>query len=251
MKYEFKIVLCALLLHALAIPFANGQTRDDWAHKTAFPKGEKRISLFNGKDLSGWEGRKEKYWSVENKVIKGANSEDVAASSYLFTKKRYRDFRLLLEVKQTRGDNFSTMHSAVCALGERITDKGDEFSFKGPLLMFCNDWGIWDANRRNRIFPERHDGTLINPAEKIGDWNRIEILVAGNRIRMVSNGTLVIDFTDTPGMLAKSQIGLQLHANNRPQEFHFRGLVLTENPKDRLVTLVKEKTEEKKEGESK
>jgi hypothetical protein len=140
-------------------------------------------------------------------------------------------------VKQTRGEHYSTMHSAVCVLGEKLTDKGDPFSFKGPLLMFCNDWGIWDANRRNRIYPVNFNGQVQNPVERVGDWNQIEVLVLGDHIRMVANGRLMIDFTDSPGMLTASPIGLQLHANSRPQEYRFRGLVLVENPRDQLLTL--------------
>ena len=201
------------------------------------PKGEKRVSLFNGRDLTGWEGQAGKYWSVENGVIRGANDDEVPVSTYLFTRKRYRDFRLLLEVRQTRGEKYSTMHSAVCALGERITDKGDAFSFKGPLLMFCSDWGIWDANRRNRVYPAGGIGSLYTGVENVGAWNQIEILVVGNRIRMVANGHQVIDFTDSPEMLTSSQIGLQLHANPRAQEYRFRGLILAEHPADKLLTL--------------
>lgn len=131
------------------------------------------------------------------------------------------------------------MHSAIAALGEQFTDKGNnKFGFKGPLLMFCNDWGIWDAYRRNRVEPANHRGTF-NPKgiEKVGDWNQIEILVIDNRIRFVNNGHLVFDFTDQPEMLKASPIGLQLHSNGKPQEFKFRGLVITENPEDKLITL--------------
>ena len=76
--------------------------------------------------------------------------------------------------------------------------------------------------------------------EKIGDWNRIEVLVIDDHIRMVANGQLVIDFTDQPGMLKPAPIGLQLHSNQRPQEYHFRGLILAENTEDRLLTLKSE-----------
>ncbi len=38
-------------------------------------------------------------------------------------------------------------------------------------------------------------------------------------------------------MLQASPIGLQLHSNNRPQEFRFRGLILSTDPADQLVTL--------------
>ena len=126
------------------------------------------------------------------------------------------------------------MHSAVAALGERFDDKGgNNHGFKGPLLMFCHDWGIWDAYRRNRVVP-RGAGPS---AEKKGDWNQIEILVRSNRIRFVANGTLVFDFTDRPELLRRSPIGLQLHSNRRPQEYRFRGLILTKDPEDRLISL--------------
>jgi hypothetical protein len=196
------------------------------------PAREKAVRLFDGKDLSGWEGDK-RFWSVEGGTIRAANDGRVPSSTYLFTKKNYRDFRLIFEVKQTRSPKHSTMHSAVAILGEKIADKGgNAFGFRGPLVMFCADWGIWDAHRRNRVVP-----VGAGPkAEKVGDWNLIEVLVVGDRIRCVANGTLVFDFTDKPGMLRASPIGLQLHSNDRPQEYRFRGLVLSPNPEDRLVT---------------
>ena len=103
--------------------------------------------------------------------------------------------------------------------------------------MFCQDWGIWDANRRNRIEPAAQAGTLQIAAEKKGDWNLIEIIVIGDRVRFAANGKEVFDFTDKPGMLRESPIALQLHANNKPQEYRFRGLVLTKDPKVGLLTV--------------
>ncbi|MDF1861395.1 MAG: DUF1080 domain-containing protein [Verrucomicrobiales bacterium] len=198
---------------------------------------EKPVSLFNGVDLKNWEGD-ESIWAVEDGVIVGRNEEAVPSSTYLFTKSSHRNFRLIVDVKQTVSEKHSTMHSAVAVLGERFTDKGDNpFGFKGPLLMFCHDWGIWDAYRRNRIEPAGQKGGLKIAAEKKGDWNRCEILVLENRIRFVANGELVFDFTDEPGMLQKSPLGLQIHSNQKPQEYRFRGLVLCENPQDKLVTL--------------
>ena len=102
--------------------------------------------------------------------------------------------------------------------------------------MFCHDWGIWDAYRRNRIEPANHRGTLNTSAENKGDWNQIEFLVIGNRIRCAVNGQQVFDFTDKPEMLQPSPIGLQLHSNKRPQEFRFRNLYISRDPEDRLAT---------------
>ena len=139
----------------------QAQTSPEFAQAlTKIPQTESKQKLFNGTDLTGWHGDANR-WSVVDGLIRGANSDNVVSSTYLFTDKSYRNFRLLLEVKQTMGEEYSTMHSAVCVLGERFTDKGDNaFGFKGPLLMFCHYWGIWDAYRRNRVV-ERGAGPKV------------------------------------------------------------------------------------------
>jgi len=216
-------------------------TAADWTASLVkkLPQSEKPIQLFNGKNLDGWDGWGI-YWSVTDGMIRGANEGVVPSSTYLFTKRKFRNFRLFLEVKQTLGERYSTMHSAVAVLGEVIPDKGgNAHAFRGPLLMFCHDWGIWDAHRRSRVVPAGHRGAVKLPQEQKAGWNRLEVLVVGNRIRMVTNGKLVFDFTDQPDMLKPSPVGLQLHSNKRPQEYLFRGLVLTENPEDELVSLDK------------
>ena len=203
--------------------------------ESRIPKTETVQHLFNGTDLSGWSGD-ETRWSVKHGMIRGANDDKVTSSTYLFTAKKYRNFRMLFEVKQTMSDKHSTMHSAVAALGEQFIDAGEnKFGFKGPLLMFCHDWGIWDAHRRNRVAPVGRGNEL----EKKGQWNQIEILVRGARIRLAANGEEVFDFTDKPELLQACQLGLQLHSNGQPQEYHFRSLLLTEEPEDKLVTLAK------------
>lgn len=230
-----QILISAGLALVLAAISGYGFAREDSVGipVRGLPESEKPVRLFNGKDLTGWEGSSE-HWSVEEGVIRAANDGPVPSSTYLFTNERFREFRLLLEVKQTVSKKHSTMHSAVAVLGERFTDKGDnEYGFRGPLLMFCHDWGIWDAYRRNRVVP-RGAGPKV---ERKGEWNLIEILVIGNRIRFVANGTLVFDFTDKPEMLKASPIALQLHSNSRPQEYRFRGLVVTRNPEDVLITV--------------
>ncbi|TWU51780.1 hypothetical protein Poly59_33750 [Rubripirellula reticaptiva] len=208
----------------------------DWSHQVALPASEHAIELFNGHDLTGWKGLEE-YFSVVNHSIRAANDKPVSHSTYLFSDQEFREFRLLFEVKQNRSEGYSIMHSSVAALGERFTDAGSEFAFKGPLLMFCHDWGIWGAYTRGRIFPPEQKGPMKEvPWEKDGDWNQIEILVVGNRIRMVAGGTVVIDHTETKDQLKKCPIALQLHSNKDPQEFHFRGLIAVENPTDKLLT---------------
>ena len=152
----------------------------DRASEVLLPPGEKPVALFDGRDLAGWEGLVGKRWTVEDGPMRGADAGDVPASTYLFTKGKHRDARRRLEVKQTRGDTFSTMHSAVVVLGEILEDKGGQHGFKGSLVMFCNDRGAWDANHRDRDFAPRYPTNWQHPAEIVGDWNRIEGLIRGD-----------------------------------------------------------------------
>src|SRR4051812_4765923 len=103
---------CHLLAALLAAPADTSPPADFEAVVKKLPAKEKAVRLFNGKDLSGWEGAKG-YWSVAGGAIRGANTGPVISSTYLFTKDSYRNFRLLFDVKQTRSPKHSTMHSAV------------------------------------------------------------------------------------------------------------------------------------------
>ena len=87
------------------------------------------------------------------------------------------------------------------------------------------------------------DGT---PAKKVGkqhDWNDLEILAQGNRVRVAVNGTQVVDWRDPePDRIKEGPIGLQLHSNKEAQEVHFKNLKIETFPaeKDKMIT-VKEK----------
>lgn len=235
------------LLHWLFIPTAlivipvlqasaQSDTKADWSHQIELPVSETPIDLFNGKDLTGWKGFA-KYFSVVDGMIRARNDRPVKMSTFLFTEKEFKDYRLLLEVKQTMGEDFSTMHSAVASGGKHVKNWGGEFGFEGPILMFCHDWGIWGADGRKRVFPSDQKVPMADvPWEKKGEWNQLEILVLGDRIRMVSNGILMVDHTEEQGLLQKCALGLQMHNEKRTQEFFFRGLVAVENPTDLLLT---------------
>jgi hypothetical protein len=85
-------------------------------------------------------------------------------------------------------------------------------------------------------------GVDAAPAKKAGkqhDWNELEILAQGNRVRVAVNGSPVVDWRDPlPDRILDGPIGLQLHSNKVPQEVHFKNLVLETFPKeDRLVTV--------------
>lgn len=190
-----------------------------------------RIELFNGKNLDGWEGHS-KYWSVEAGVIVGKNSEEVPVSTYLLTKRNFTDFQLQFSAKLVK----SEMHSGVALWGRLAPEKKDPYTYAGHLVMFPSGWGLYDLYGRNGGPDLKVD---TQPAKKVGkqhDWNDMEIFAQGNRIRLVANGVLVVDWRDPkPETIKEGPIGLQLHSNKVPQEVRFKGLVLTTFPDDRRL----------------
>jgi hypothetical protein len=192
------------------------------------------ITLFDGKSLDGWEGY-EDHWSVVDGVIVGKNTKPVPVSTYLLTKKKFSDFRLHAKVKQVK----SKMHSGIAFWGKVLPEGGPhtkargKYTYAGHLVMFPFHWSMYDLFGRNGL---PVDG---GPARKVGsdtEWNDLIILAQGNRVRLVVNGTLVVDWRDPePKRILEGPIGLQLHSNNVEQEVHFKDLEITTFPSDKDI----------------
>jgi len=200
------------------------------------------VDLFDGKSLAGWEGY-EDLWSVKDGIIIAKNTAPLKYSTYLVTKKNYSDFRLTFSAKLVE----SEMHSGL-ALWGMVSPKADgkvkdakvdrtEHTYAGHLVMFPSGYGFYDLFGRNGLGV---DGT---PAKKVGkqhDWNDIEILAQGNRIRVAINGAAIADWRDPkPELIKEGPIGLQLHSNAVPQEIHWKGLKLETFPKEDKLLSVK------------
>jgi hypothetical protein len=225
------VVLVSLTFSALAADVPGSGWSEQQVSK--LPMGEKPMHLFNGKDFTGWKGQIEKYWSIDDGVIVGKNTAENApkASTYLITDKSYRNLRLIFEGKLAE----SEMHTGIALWGQPVEKMEDPFSYAGHLVMYPSNYGYYDLYRRNSIYKD--DGKA-KAAGKQHDWNQMEILAIGNRIRFALNGKLVADWSDPePQLCTAGPIGLQLHSNKVAQNVQFRGLILTENPQDRMVTV--------------
>jgi hypothetical protein len=224
------VSLAAILLETAVSPAA------DWSEEQVakLPKSEKAIHLFDGKTLEGWDGQKDKYFTVKDGIIVGKNGVEDApkASTYLVTKNQYKNFRLICESKLVE----SEMHSGIALWGQTVEMAGDPFSYKGHLVMYPSGYGFYDLYGRKSIYQDTEG--KAKAAGKQHDWNRMEILATGARIRHAINGKLVADWTDPmPETCQPGPIGLQLHSNKVPQEVQWRGLILTVDPEDKMVTV--------------
>jgi hypothetical protein len=243
-KFMWSGVWAALFVGVVGLtgPRSSGQPAKPAPEVPPRQGKSETIELFNGKNLDGWEGYTD-LWSVKEGVIVAKNTKPVEFSTYLFTKRKFTDFRLVFSAKLVQ----SEMHSGVALWGKSfvpekckdpVAQKG-EFTYQGHLVMFPSDWGLYDLYRRHgKINPPADIRAAEKKAGKQHDWNDMEILAQGNRIRLVVNGKQVLDWRDPePNLISEGPIALQLHENKVAQEIHFKGLVLTTYPEDKLTTV--------------
>src|SRR4051794_4766087 len=110
------LLTLALAFGLVALLLTGAGAADDKAKAPEVPplKGKSEtIQLFNGKDLSGWEGYTD-HWSVKDGVIVARTDKAVKFSTYLLTKRKFSDFRLIFSGKLVESET----HSGVAFWGE-------------------------------------------------------------------------------------------------------------------------------------
>ena len=167
---------------------------------TVFMNAQK-TTLFNGKDLTGWNIHGTELWYVEDGLLV-CESGPEEKYGYLSTKKFYDDFILTLEFKQEANGNSGVFFRSTLE-GTKISGWQVEVAPPGN-----DSGGIYESYGR---------GWLIKPdpekdkALKMGDWNRMKIKVVGDKVTTWLNGTRMISFTDEKIGQGKGSIALQIH----------------------------------------
>ena len=105
-------------------------------------KGDsKTIDLFDGKTTQGWEGY-EDLWSVHDGAIVAKNEKPLKFSTYLLTKDKFSDFRLILAAKLVT----SEMHSGVAFWGivkPDVSKENGERPHQAHLLRPSGGVPLW------------------------------------------------------------------------------------------------------------
>lgn len=188
MRYYLTLAICAgLLLASCAVRNAsnNGDT----------------ISLFNGKDLTGWEIYGTEKWYVDDGELVCESGPD-AEYGYLATTDQYKDFDLTLEFKQEADGNSGVFFRSSIE-GTKITGWQAEVAPPGH-----NTGGIYESYGR---------GWLIQPTAgkdeslEIGEWNTLRLRVIGDEVTTWLNGEQMIFLQDEKIGQATGQIALQIH----------------------------------------
>lgn len=162
---------------------------------------QKKVSLFNGKDLTGWTiNGTEKWYAADGELV--CESGPDKGYGYLSTNKNYKNFELTLKFKQEANGNSGVFFRSTID-GVKISGWQAEVA---PLNQHTG--GIYESYGRGWLIqpnPE-HEKYL-----KEGDWNDYKIKVVGDEVTTWLNGHKMINITDEKIGKGEGFIALQIH----------------------------------------
>ena len=177
--------------------------------------GDASKEFFNGKDLAGWEGLIDQFWSVKDGAIVGHSAEPIKFNTFLCSKKQYADFELTFQVKMTKGANS----------GVQIRSKIENpktFQNAGPQCdMGQQYWGSLYGEHFGGMM-KAADPKLVKEVVKEGDWNDYAIKAVGKRVTIQLNGKTTVD-GEFEKMPPTGIISWQLHSGG-PMDVTFRNI---------------------------
>lgn len=229
---------CALLAFAILSTGAVAEDRP----KSEIPKAgaDGWISLFNGKDLTGWEGLPG-YWSVVDGAIQCAEVKENSKQTdlILLASKDHPEVFANFEIRysfkwltpggnsglQIRGkiDKPEMLHvggyQADIDAGNGYTgiiyDEGGVAGGRG-IMSKRGEKTVWDSENKRAGTPlDKTDAEIKEKIKPVGEWNDVVVVADGNRITYSINGQLTTELIDdSPKACKDGVIGLQMHGGH-------------------------------------
>ena len=215
------VLSCALVVHCSAFAADNEA-----------PEGF--ISLFNGKDLSGWkipEGDNG-HWKVVDGVIDYDAQSEAKGAKDLMSEKEFTNFVLHVDwrFKETPyinprvfyilPDGSEAKDSTGKPLNLSLPDSDSGIIVRGDVKYQVNIW-CWPAGsgemygvrKDSKMPPEARAGATprMQGDKPVGEWNHFEITCKDGTITVKLNDKLVIPEYAPPGLPLKGAVGLQHH----------------------------------------
>lgn len=226
-------------------------------HLAEMPKGEGYVSLFNGKDLSGWKGL------VENPIKRAKMSEKELAEKQAIADQKMRDSWYVENgtlVFSGKGDNIATVkqYGDFELILDWKLDKNGKEPDAGVYLRGTPQVQIWDIARTNvgaqvgsgGLYNNKvHESKPLKVADNpLGEWNNFKIRMVGDKVWVWLNGELVVDSVTMENYWDRNQpifpieqIELQAHGS----KVWYRDIFIKELPRKQVFTLSEQ---EKKDG---
>ena len=221
--------------------------------ESAPPEAKGMRSLFNGKDLTGWDGDP-RLWSVKDGVIHGQTTpENVAnGNTFLIWKEGHtKNFELRLSFRcnaeNNSGIQYRSKHITEGKVSNNWVVRGYQHEIRNELTLpnvsgFIYDEGgkrsrvclvgeeaTWELDGKHVVKSDLIDQAAFEKLFKLDDWNDVVIMGQGNHIRHYLNNVLILDFKDNDPekALLDGILALQLHAG-KPMWAEFKNLRIRE-----------------------
>lgn len=141
-------------------------------------------TLFNGKNLDGWVGNKASYRAENGTIIVDPAGK---GGGNLYTEKEYSNFNFRFEFQLTPGANNG--------LGIHAPLEGDA-AYLGKELQILDN----TAAKYAKLKPYQYHGSVygIISARRgflkpVGEWNSQEVIVNGSDVKVILNGTTILE----------------------------------------------------------
>jgi serine/threonine protein kinase len=180
----------------------DGNTKDEKTTQDKSPSDngeppratEGFVSLFNGKNLTGWkvEHGDPKLWEAANGEII-AWGKDPKTRNYLLTERAYANFRLGLEFNLAKGASCSIILRGLW--GEKLPWNGQPLANHPEFKLFRSGGGEQTGTThwvRNAIAVAPSQSAEMRPP---GEWNRLEIELKGHSLRAWVNDKQIVSDT--------------------------------------------------------
>lgn len=180
-----KSILLILLVFSSLLGFAQNQ----------------KLSLFNGRDLTGWKINGTEKWYVENGELVCESGPD-KQYGYLSTDSCFYNFELTLEFKlEANGNSGVFIRSTI--EGTKISGWQVEVAPPGE-----HSGGIYESYGRGwLVLPRPEDEKMLNAS----GWNKMRIRVLNNEVTSWLNGKQMVYLKDDKIGEGKGFIALQIH----------------------------------------
>ena len=201
------------------------------------PGADGWISLFNGKDLTGWEGLPG-YWTVTDGAIQCAETKENSKQTNLIllcskdNPEKFANFEIRYRYRwitpegnsglQIRGriDNPKMFHvggyQADNDAGNKHTgiiyDEGGVAGGRG-IMSKVGFRTTWNADKPRSEEPlAKKDAEIRAAIRPVGEWNEAVVVADGRRITYSINGQVTTEMIDdSPKACKDGVIGLQMH----------------------------------------